>query len=340
MSHLAKILIVDDRAENLLALEATLEPLGQELVRARSGVEALKRLLLDDYALILLDVQMPGMDGFETAARIKEREKSRYIPIIFLTALSTQEQDVFQGYTAGAVDYIAKPFHPEILRSKVRIFMELYEKTEQVKMQADLLRQRDLRDGERLLRELQRDLEQKHLMDMAQLQFGFLRDVLLSVTEGRLTLCQSEEEFPEPLSVPIGHVSLSPHGAIRDLRDCARKAATQAGLPDLRWQDLVTAASEAAMNAVVHGRNGEGQVYLDPRGSVQVWIRDHGRGIAIENISRATLERGYTTAGTMGHGFWLILETVDRVFLNTGPTGTTIVIEQARTRPQPPWLRE
>lgn len=339
MSHPAKILLVDDRPENLIALEATLEPLGHELVLARSGVEALKRLLFDDYALILLDVQMPGMDGFETATRIKERSKSRYIPIIFLTALSTHEQDIFQGYTAGAVDYIAKPFHPEILRSKVRIFLELYEKTEQIKAQAELIRKRDLRDGERLRNEMQKDLEQKHLMDMAQLQFGFLRDVLHSVTEGRLTLCQSEDEFPEPLSVTVGHVSLAPHGAIRDLRDCAQAAAAQAGLPDLRWQDLVTAASEAAMNAVVHGSNGEGHVYLDPSGAVQVWVRDRGRGIAIENISRATLERGYTTAGTMGHGFWLILETVDRVFLNTGPSGTTIVIEQARTRPQPPWLR-
>ena len=340
MSQPAKILMVDDRPENLIALEATLDPLGHHLVRARSGAEALKRLLLDDYALILLDVQMPGMDGFETATRIKEREKSRYIPIIFLTALSTHEQDIFQGYTSGAVDYIAKPFNPDILRSKVRIFLELFEKTEQIKAQAALLRESDRRDGERRRRQMQKDLEQKHLMEMARLQFGFLRDVLLSVTEGRLRLCQSEDEFPKPLSVPVGHVSLAPHGAIRDLRDCARIAAAKAGLPDLRWQDLMTAASEAAMNAVVHGSQGEGHVYLDPAGAVQVWIRDRGRGIAIENISRATLERGYTTAGTMGHGFWMILETVDRVFLSTGPTGTTIVMEQARIRPRPPWLRD
>src|SRR5688572_25743784 len=103
------ILIVDDRPENLLALEAILEPLGQNLVRANSGREALKHLLTEDFALILLDVQMPGLDGFETAALIKQRERSRYIPIIFVTAISKSESFVFQGYSAGAVDYIFKP---------------------------------------------------------------------------------------------------------------------------------------------------------------------------------------------------------------------------------------
>ena len=110
------ILLVDDKPQNLLALEAILEPLGQNLVRAYSGEEALKHLLKSDFAVILLDVQMPGLDGFETAALIKDREKSRHIPIIFLTAISKEEHFVFKGYTVGAVDYISKPFDPDILR--------------------------------------------------------------------------------------------------------------------------------------------------------------------------------------------------------------------------------
>src|SRR3954468_24141559 len=114
-----EILIVDDRPENLLALEAILEPLGQILVRATSGEDALRKLLTHDVAAILLDVQMPGMNGFEAARLIKAREKSRYIPIIFLTAISKDEQYVFEGYSVGAVDYLAKPFQPDILRSKV-----------------------------------------------------------------------------------------------------------------------------------------------------------------------------------------------------------------------------
>lgn len=142
-SSRVNILLVDDRPANLLALEAVLEPLGQNLVTANSGVEALKRLLENDFAVILLDVQMPGLDGFETAALIKEREKSRHIPIIFVTAISTGQSQIFKGYTAGAVDYIAKPFEPEILKSKVTVFVELFRKSREVERQAALLQQKN-----------------------------------------------------------------------------------------------------------------------------------------------------------------------------------------------------
>ncbi|MDP8942756.1 MAG: SpoIIE family protein phosphatase [Actinomycetota bacterium] len=125
----ANVLIVDDHPENLLTLEAVLEPLGQNLVRASSGEEALQRLLKDDFALILLDVQMPGLDGFETAEYIKRREKTRHIPIIFLTAISKDAEQVFRGYAAGAVDYVFKPFDPLVLRSKVSVFLDLDAKT-------------------------------------------------------------------------------------------------------------------------------------------------------------------------------------------------------------------
>ncbi|MEY9841483.1 CheY-like chemotaxis protein [Streptacidiphilus sp. EB103A] len=140
MVQKAKILLVDDRPENLLALEAILSALDQTLVRASSGEEALKALLTDDFAVILLDVQMPGMDGFETAAHIKRRERTRDIPIIFLTAINHGPHHTFRGYAAGAVDYISKPFDPWVLRAKVSVFVELYMKNCQLKEQASLLR--------------------------------------------------------------------------------------------------------------------------------------------------------------------------------------------------------
>jgi len=150
-----EILIVDDRAENLLALEAILERLGQKLVRAHSGDEALRLLLTHDFAVILLDVQMPGIDGFETARLIKSRERTRYIPIIFLTAISKDEEYVFEGYSVGAVDYMTKPFKPDILRSKVSVFVDLYQKQRQLSMQAELLRRSEKRDLElRHMREI------------------------------------------------------------------------------------------------------------------------------------------------------------------------------------------
>jgi PAS domain S-box-containing protein len=139
----ASILLVDDYPSNLLALEAILEPLGQELVKATSGEEALKFLLQREFAVILMDVQMPGLDGFQTAALIKQRERTRTIPIIFLTALSRDAAHVFKGYAHGAVDYLLKPFDPEILRSKVSVFVDLFLKEQQLQRQSQLLRQKE-----------------------------------------------------------------------------------------------------------------------------------------------------------------------------------------------------
>jgi len=153
----ANVLLVDDRPENLLALEAILEPLDLTLVRALSGADALKSVLQQDFAAILLDVQMPGMNGFETAQIIKSRERSRAIPIIFLTAINKEEAYVFKGYEVGAVDYMFKPFQPDILRSKVAVFVDLHRKQEQIKRQEELLR-----DAER------RELELRHRAELAQ----------------------------------------------------------------------------------------------------------------------------------------------------------------------------
>ena len=142
------ILMVDDRAENLLALDAILEPLGERLVRAHSGDEALKCLLTEEFAVILLDVQMPGLNGFETAEMIKSRERTRYVPIIFLTAISKDEAYVFRGYSVGAVDYMSKPFQPDVLRSKVSVFVDLYRKQRQLKRQERMLREAAIREVE------------------------------------------------------------------------------------------------------------------------------------------------------------------------------------------------
>lgn len=142
MPDRAKILLVDDREENLIALEAILSSLDLVPVRARSGEEALKALLSTEFALILLDVRMPGMDGFETAAHIKRRERTRNIPIIFLTVVDSAPDYALRGYAAGAVDYLTKPFDPWILRAKVQVFVELHKTRRRLAEQAALLRTR------------------------------------------------------------------------------------------------------------------------------------------------------------------------------------------------------
>lgn len=155
MESQASILLVDDIPANLVALEAILAPLGQRLVQVRSGREALAALLQQDFACILLDVQMPGMDGFETAALIKGREKTRHVPILFITAFSSEELLIQRGYATGAVDYIVKPFSPDILRTKVAVFVDLYLQSRHLQEQHALLRDRerevmDREAGERL----------------------------------------------------------------------------------------------------------------------------------------------------------------------------------------------
>jgi len=138
--------MVDDRAENLVALDAILSSLNQILVPVRSGEQALEALLADEFAVVLLDIVMPGMNGIETAARIKQDAKTRDVPIIFLTAAIAQPDQPFLSYAAGAVDYLAKPFDPWVLKAKVSVFVDLYLKGRQLREQAELLGGRSLID--------------------------------------------------------------------------------------------------------------------------------------------------------------------------------------------------
>src|SRR5438270_5424434 len=143
----ACILLVDDRPENLLAMEALLDGLSLRIVRARSGAEALKRVLQTDFAAILLDVRMPIMGGFETAELIRSRPSSRHTPILFITAYGRDEEDLRRGYRLGAVDFLYKPIVPEVLRAKVNVFVDLFRKTQ------------DLREAER--RAAEREIEEE-----------------------------------------------------------------------------------------------------------------------------------------------------------------------------------
>jgi CheY-like chemotaxis protein len=143
MSDTPKALLVDDRRENLLALEAILQGLSVHSVAVESGEAALKQLLVDDFAVILLDAQMPDMDGFETASHIKRRERTRHVPIIFLTAADRDAQLALRGYAVGAVDYLTKPFDPWVLRAKVSVFVELWVKTRRLSAQSQAVRERE-----------------------------------------------------------------------------------------------------------------------------------------------------------------------------------------------------
>src|SRR3954468_14162211 len=160
----ASILIVDDKPNNLFALAQMLDGLNENVVQATSGADALRCLLRQDFAIVLVDVKMPDMDGYELATLIRQRERSRHMPIIFITAFGKEDQDISRGYSLGAVDYVFKPIDPIVLRAKVSVFVDLFKKTEAVRQQAALERRLQLEnlrvrtekiEAERALRQIE-----------------------------------------------------------------------------------------------------------------------------------------------------------------------------------------
>ena len=164
----ASILVVDDNPANLGSLEALLKDTGADIVKAHSGNQALLELLSREFALVLLDIQMPTMDGFETAQLIRSRDKTRHLPIIFLTAFHRSETNVLQGYSLGAVDFLFKPIVPEILRSKVVFFLELHAKNLEIRRQTELLHSAEKREHERNLAEQRQRYERALLQEEAE----------------------------------------------------------------------------------------------------------------------------------------------------------------------------
>ncbi|MFE3853565.1 two-component system response regulator [Streptomyces griseorubiginosus] len=165
----AGILLVDDMEDNLIALEAVLGSLNEPLVRARSGEEAMKALLRRRFALVLLDVRMPGMDGFETAANIKRLDQTKDVPIIFLTGTDDDSGYAFRGYATGAADYLTKPFDPWVLRAKVSVFLDLHRKNQQ--LERLLARQRtDYEEVARQLTELEPELTEPQQVRIKELR--------------------------------------------------------------------------------------------------------------------------------------------------------------------------
>ncbi|MGG6237400.1 response regulator [Nodosilinea sp. AN01ver1] len=250
------ILLVDDQPENLVALEAILGDLGANLVKSTSGKEALRCLLQDDFALILLDVQMPQMDGFEVATLIRRRPRSQDTPIIFLTAFSSSEQFMFKGYALGAVDYLIKPIAPNVLLSKVAIFIELFKKTEALRQKTEIL-QRQTTQLEAINTELQTSEERFRLLSSCSPVGVFVTD-----TEGRCVYTN-----PRFQTICQGAATTS------ESTDGARlgSGSGQSWLDSVYPDDLAAARSTWAAY-LQNGQNDYAQEFrLRPSGEVERW---------------------------------------------------------------------
>jgi len=199
-----QILLVDDSPDKLVALEAALSDLGQTVVKAETGREALRLVLKQEFAVILLDINMPGMDGFETATLIRERKSSAHTPIIFVTAFNTGEVEVYRGYALGAVDYLFTPISPEVLRSKVRVFVELARKTREIERQSEALRRAKEERMQRKLDETNTRLE----WETRRNQFFRLSIELLAICDYQGAFTQTNPTWQKCL----GHTAEHLHG--------------------------------------------------------------------------------------------------------------------------------
>ena len=318
----ADILIVDDRAENLTALEAALAELGQHIVRATSGQQALEILLEREFAAILLDVRMPEMDGFETAAYIRKGKRSMLTPIIFVTAGEHQFGQVIRGYSVGAVDYIIKPFDEEILRSKVRVFIDLYRKEKQLALKAE-----ELAHANAELRHAYKELEvfsytvAHDLRAPLRAMAGFsqmLRDEYKGRTMDQLAqeytqriesgarqmdgLIQSLLAYCRVAGSSVELEKLDPGEILRHVTDAqvgeAELSLSAAFPPVLAHRGFLTQAlSHLISNAlkfVEPGVRPSVRIRHETRGTrLRIWIEDNGIGIAPEHHDRMfkTFER-------------------------------------------------
>ena len=311
-------LLVDDLEENLLALEALLQRDGLAFLKARSGEEALELLLVHDVALALLDVQMPGMDGFQLAEFMRGNERARHIPIIFLTAGSADLQRRFRGYEAGAVDFIHKPIEPDILRSKANVFFDLHEQRQQIlaqrdelKAYADTLRTMDrhkneflailghelrnpvmaLRAGLELLKRqdgVEKDLDIRERMDRQVFHLARLTEDLLDISridQGKISLRKERIALQTILESAIE--------TSRPLIDAARHTLTLEILSEPVWLEadhtrIAQVVSNLLNNAAKYTPPG-GQIRLAAKradGLAEIEVSDNGVGIPADMQSR------------------------------------------------------
>jgi signal transduction histidine kinase len=335
----AKILLVDDEPKSLFALQELLSTLGENLMIAQSGEEALRLALKNDFAVILLDVRMPGIDGFETAKLIRNRERSRLTPIIFLTAAADEMTSMFRGYEVGAVDYLMKPVVPEILKSKVSVFVELHRKSERLKESEDKLRRLaahliSVREEERahIAREIHDELGQVLTglkMEVTWLAKRLREKPLVEKTDSMCKLIDSTVQTVRKIATGLRPEMLDDMGLVAAIGWQAKDFQKRTGVrcrvklpPETTKLDIDVSTTafrifqEILTNVARHSRATRVDIDLNVTDDqVSLEVQDNGVGIADSDLNgrkslgllgmheRALLFGGEVTiSGTPGHG--------------------------------------
>src|SRR3954470_11389110 len=334
----AKILLVDDEPKSLFALQELLSTLGQNLMIAQSGEEALKLALKHDFAVILLDVRMPGIDGFETAKLIRSRERSRLTPIIFLTAANDDMSSVFRGYEVGAVDYLLKPVVPEILKSKVSVFVDLFRKGERLRESEDKLRRLaahliSIREEERahIAREIHDELGQVLTglkMEVTWLAKRLKEKPLIEKTDSMCKLIDTTVQTVRKIATGLRPEMLDDMGLIAAVGWQAKEFQKRTGIrcraklpPEVKFDmDISTTMfrifQEILTNVARHSRATRVDIeFIASEDRVGLEVTDNGVGIADSDLNgkkslgllgmheRALLFGGdVKITGTPGHG--------------------------------------
>jgi signal transduction histidine kinase/DNA-binding response OmpR family regulator len=284
--ELANILVVDDRPDKLLALKSMLEDLNQNLITANSGDEALRRLLKEDFAVILLDVNMPGMDGFETAAMVRQRKRSETTPIIFISAVNDAENHVSRGYSLGAVDYILTPVVPEILRAKVAVFVDLFNKTEQIKRQAqehaELIREQAARAEAEAAKQRLAFLAEASKVLAGSLDYQQTFDNLAQLVVPRLAdfcIIDRLDEDGQLRQVAVAHIDASAEPLLRAIRYPRPDETGHGALRVFQRgrSELRTNLTEAQIDRYFPGADGESIKKLAPRSYIAVPLIARGK---------------------------------------------------------------
>jgi signal transduction histidine kinase len=303
----AKILIVDDEPKSLFALQELLRAPGQDLLVAQSGEEALKLALKNDFAVILLDVRMPGMDGFEAAKLIRGRERSSQTPIIFLTAQADEMNSMFRGYAVGAVDYLMKPVVPEVLKSKVAIFVELHMKSERLKESEDKLRRLaahliSIREEERahIAREIHDELGQ--VLTGIKMEVGWLakrlkEPALLEKTESMSKLIDSTVQTVRKIATGLRPEMLDDMGLIAAVGWQAKDFQKRTGIrcraklpPESKYDLEISTAlfrifQEILTNVARHSRATRVDIDLSANDEgIELEVSDNGVGIPSSDL--------------------------------------------------------